>query len=105
MNQVADKFYQEVIDTENYNATLINTMHPAKDTVDKITQKISFFDPSDYFKSNLKGNPACLLFNIDTVQEAMVSYIALVRTDPNYTKALPSMIDYENITIFCILTT
>ena len=63
----------------------------------KLPQEMSFFDPSDSFKSTLKGKPACLLFNIDTIKQAMVNHIAPVRTDPNYTKALPSKIDYEKL--------
>ena len=65
--------------------------------LNKVTQKMYFFDPSDSFKSTLKGNPSCLLFNIDTIKEAMVNHIAPVRTDPNYTKALPSKIDYVKL--------
>jgi hypothetical protein len=58
---------------------------------------MSFFDPSGSFKSTLKGKPACLLFNIDTIKEAMVNHITPVRTDPNYTKALPSKINHEKL--------
>jgi hypothetical protein len=72
-------------------------MQPTNDAINKVTQKMSYFDPSDSFKSNLKGNPACLLFNIYIVKEAMVNYIEPVRTDPNYTKALPSKIDYKKL--------
>ena len=57
-DQVTDKFYQQVIDTENYNATLNDTMQPTNDAINKVTQKMSFFDPSDSFKSTLRGNPA-----------------------------------------------
>jgi hypothetical protein len=60
---------------------------------------MSFFNPSDSFKSNLKGNPACILFHKDTVAEAMVNYITPVRTDPNYTKALLSKIYYEKLSL------
>jgi hypothetical protein len=78
-DQVADKFYQQVIDTENYNAILNDTMQPTNDAMDKVTQEMSFFDPSDSFKSTLKGKPACLLFNIDTIKEAMINHIAPVQ--------------------------
>ena len=57
-DQVADKFYQQVMDTENYNATLNDTMQPTNDALNKVTQTMSFFDPSDSFKSTLKGKPA-----------------------------------------------
>ena len=77
-------------------------MQPNNDEIDKVIQKFLFSDPSDSFKSTLKGNPACLLFNIDTIKEAMVNHIAPVRTDPNYTKALPSKIDYEKLSIEAI---
>ena len=54
-DQVAEKFYQQVIDTENYNAILNDTMQPTNDAMDKVTQEMPFFDPSDSFKSTLKG--------------------------------------------------
>ena len=53
-DQVADKFYQQVIDTENYNATFNDTIQPTNDAMDKVTQEMSFFDPSDSIKSTLK---------------------------------------------------
>ena len=74
-DQVADKFYPEVIDTENYNVTLNGTMLPTRDTCAKVTQKMSLFYPSNSFKVILKGNPACSSFNIATVKEAMFNCI------------------------------
>ena len=57
-DQVTDKFYQQVIDTENYNATLNDTMQPTDDAIDKVTQKMSFFYPSDSFQRAPKGKPS-----------------------------------------------
>ena len=73
--------------------------------VDKVTQhssRMSFFIHL-IFKSNLKGNPARPLFNVDTVQEAIANNIAHIRTDPNFNKALPSKIDYEKLLPFFVL--
>ena len=78
-------------------------MQPTNDTGNNVTTKMSFFDPSDSFKSTLKGHLACPLFKIETFKEAMVSYTAPVRTDPNYTKALPSKIDYEKLSPCLVL--
>ena len=42
-DQVADKFYQQVIDTENYNAILSNIILPTNDVNDKVTHKSVLF--------------------------------------------------------------
>ena len=67
LDQVADKFYQEVIDAENYNSTLNDTMQLAGDIVDKVTQQIFIVDSFE----DLKGNPEIPIFHVDTVQETM----------------------------------
>ena len=87
LDQATDKFYQQVIDTENYNATLNDIMQPTSDIGNKVTPKMSLFDSPDSFKSTPKVNPACFFFNIGSVKESMLNYIAPVRKDPNYTKA------------------
>ena len=63
-----------------------------------------FYDPSDLLANNLKGKPvAHLVFYTDTVQNANINYPVPTNTDPHYSKALPSKIDYEKIvTLFCI---
>jgi hypothetical protein len=87
-DQMADKFYQQVIDTESYNTCLDPTVR---------SQKLSFYDPSDSLKTNIKGNPASLIFHADTVQKTNVDSSIFVSVDPHYSKALPSKIDYERL--------
>jgi hypothetical protein len=87
-DQMADKFYQQVIDTESYNTCLDPTAR---------SQTLSFYDPSDSLKTNIKGKPASLIFHADTVQKTNVDNSILVYVDPHYSKALPSKIDYERL--------
>jgi hypothetical protein len=62
-DQMADKFYQQVIDTESYSTYLDPTAR---------SQTLSFYDPSDSLKTNIKGKPAYLIFHADTVQKSNV---------------------------------
>jgi hypothetical protein len=87
-DQMADKFYQQVIDTESYSTCLDPTAR---------SQTLSFYDPSDSLKTNIKGKPAYLIFHADTVQKTNVDNSILVNVDPRYSKALPSKIDYERL--------
>ena len=99
-DQMADKFYQQVIDTENYNflSGSIAKSLPIK-VPDKIKQfnhqKLSFYDSSDSLTNNMKGKPACLVFFVDTVQKTNIDDSILVNTDSHFSKALPSKIDNE----------
>ena len=97
---MADKFYQQVIDTENYNILSGSIALPFK-VSDKIKQydyqKLSFYDPSDSLPNDIKGKPARLAFYVDTVQKTNVDDSILVNTDPHFSKALPSKIDYERL--------
>jgi hypothetical protein len=85
-DQVADKFYKQVIEAENHNA-INEVTHP----------KFSFFDLSDLYKNRLKAKYAYLIFNAETVQEYMVDDIVPTSTDLNYSKALPNKLDYEKL--------
>ena len=42
LRSIADKFYQQVIDTENYNATLNDTMQPTNDALNKLHKQCPF---------------------------------------------------------------
>jgi hypothetical protein len=57
---------------------------------------LSFYEPSDLLENYPKGKPAHLLFYRETVQFANTNYTALTNTDPHYSKALLSKVDYEN---------
>jgi hypothetical protein len=87
-DQMADKFYQQVIDTENYNTCLDPTAR---------SQLLSFYDPSDSQIDDIPGQPAYLVFHADTVQKTNIDNSILVNADPHYSKALPSKIDYERL--------
>jgi hypothetical protein len=87
-DQMADKFYQQVIDTKSYNTCLDTTAR---------SKTLSFYDPSDSLINNIKGKPAYLIFHADTVQKTNIGNSILVDTDPHFSKALPSKIDYERL--------
>jgi hypothetical protein len=72
-DQVADKFYQQVIEAENHN--VINK---------ESHLKLSFFDPSDLNTNHLKAKPENLVFNAETVQEYMVNDIVPTSTVQTY---------------------
>jgi hypothetical protein len=87
-DQMANTFYQQVIDTESYNTCLYPTAFTAR------SQTLSLYDPSDSLKTNIKGKPAYLIFHADMVQKTNIDNSILVNADPHYSKALPSKIDY-----------
>ena len=99
---MADKFYQQVIETENYNIRLGSTsIDPPVTVVDKVSQHnrqtMPFYDPADLYMHNVNGKPAHLVFHADSVQKTNVEDSVLVNIDPHFSKALPSRIDYERL--------
>jgi hypothetical protein len=69
-DQVADKFYQQVIDNEQKNS--LNTKYDYSsdmkvDLVDQGIPKLSYFDPSDAHDTNVKGKHANLVLHLDTL--------------------------------------
>jgi hypothetical protein len=95
-DQMADKFYQQVIETENYNIRLGSTSKDLPVTVvDKISQhnrQMPFCDPADLHMNNVNGKPTHLVF-----QKTNVADSVLVNIDPHFSKALPMRIDYERL--------
>jgi hypothetical protein len=87
-DQVTDKFYQQVIDTENYNTS--STYLPDTSTVEvnQNNSNLSFYDTSDLLANNLKGKPAHLVFYTDMVQYAFTNHTVPTNTDPHFSKAL-----------------
>jgi hypothetical protein len=66
-DQMADKFYQQVIEMENYNIRLgFSSKDPPVTVVDKVSQdnhqKMPFYDPADLHMNNVDGKPAHLMF-------------------------------------------
>jgi hypothetical protein len=85
-DQVADKFYQQVIDTENYNASSTNLPDTSTAQANQNNSKLSFYDPSYLLANNLKCKPAHLVFYTDTVQYTNINYTVPTNTDPTILK-------------------
>jgi hypothetical protein len=71
-DQVADKFYQQVIDNEQKDS--LNTKYDSDnssdikvDLVEQDIPKLSYFDPSDAHDTNVNQNHESLVFPLDTV--------------------------------------
>jgi hypothetical protein len=60
---MAEKCYQQVIDTESYNICLVTTTR---------SQALFFYDPSDLQINHIQGKPAHLVFHADTMQKANI---------------------------------
>jgi hypothetical protein len=93
-DQMADKFYQQFIDTENDYILL--------DSIAKCLplqyngQKLSFHNPLNSLMKKIKGNPVHLV-HVNSDQKINIDGSILVNTGPHYSKALPSKIDYERL--------
>jgi hypothetical protein len=69
-DQVAAKFYQQVIDNEQKNSlnTKSDSFSDVKfDLVEQDIPKLSYFDSSDAHDANVKGKYASLVFHLDTI--------------------------------------
>jgi hypothetical protein len=69
-DQVADKFYQQVIDNEQKNSLNTKSDHSSDIKVDLLEQdtpKLSYFDLLDVYDTNFKGKYANLVFHLDAV--------------------------------------
>jgi hypothetical protein len=98
-DQVAEKFYQQVIDNEQKNSLNTKTDNSSDFKVDLMEQdipKLSYFDPSDVQDTNIKGKYASLVFNLDTIVMKNANHLNQLNKDSFYSKALPAKIDYEN---------
>jgi hypothetical protein len=97
-DQVADKFYQQVIDNEQKNSLNTESDHSSGIKVDLVEQgipKLSYFDPSDAHDTNVKGKYANLVFHLDTIVMKNDNNINRFNKDSFYIKALSDKIDYE----------
>jgi hypothetical protein len=69
-DQVADNFYQQIIDNEQKNTLNTKSYYSSDIKVDLVEQdipKLSYFDPSDAHDMNVKVKYANLLFHLDTI--------------------------------------
>jgi hypothetical protein len=101
-DQIADKFYQQVIEMENYNFRLGSaSKDPPMTIVDNVNQhdhlKLTCYDPSYFNVNDVSGKPAHLVFHADTIQKTNVEDSILVNIDPHFSNALPRKIDYERL--------
>jgi hypothetical protein len=99
-DQVADRFYQQVIDNERKNSLNTKSDNSSGIKVDLVEQdipKLSYFDPSDANDTNVKGNHANLVFDLDTVVMKNANDINQLNKDSFYKNALPAKIDYEKL--------
>jgi hypothetical protein len=97
-DQVAYKFYQQVIDNAQKNSLNTKSDHSSDIKVDLLGQdipKLSYFDPSDAYDTNVKGNHANLVFHLDTIVMKNANDINQLNKDSFYIKAFPAKIDYE----------
>jgi hypothetical protein len=88
-DQVADKFYQYIIEGENYNARNEVT-HP----------KLTFFDISDLRETHLKGKTVHLIFHADSIKECTINSKVLTSTDLHNSNALLARLIMKSIPVF-----
>jgi hypothetical protein len=91
------KFYQQEIDTENFNVRSTYLLDASTVKVNQNNSKLSFYNPSDLLSNNIKGKPTHLVFYTDTVQYTNINHTVPTNTRPHYSKVLPSNIDYDKL--------
>jgi hypothetical protein len=99
-DQVADKFYQQVIDNEQKNSLNTKSDHSSDNKVDFVEQdipKLSYFDSSDAHDTNVKEKHANLVFHLDIIVMKNDDDINQLFKDSFYIKALSAKIDYEKL--------
>jgi hypothetical protein len=99
-DQVADTFYQQVIDNQQKNSLNTKSDNSSDIKVDLVEQdirKLSYFDPSDAHDTNVKGKYSSLVFHLDTVVMKNANDRNQFNKYSFYSKALPAKIDYERL--------
>jgi hypothetical protein len=61
---------------------------------------LSYFDPSDAHDTNVKVKYAKLVFHLDTIVMKNANGLNQLNKDSFYSKALPSKIDYEKLSLY-----
>jgi hypothetical protein len=100
LDQVSDKFYQQVIDNEQKNSLNTKSDHSSDNKVDLVEKdipKLSYFDPSDAHDTNVKGKYANLVFHLDTIVIKDANDLSQLNKDSFYIKVLTAKIDYEKL--------
>jgi hypothetical protein len=102
-DQVADKFYHQVIDNEQKNSLNTKSDHSSDMKVDLVEQdipKLSYFDPSDAHDTNVRGKCTNLVFHLDTIAMSMTNVINQLNKDRFHRKALPDKFDYGILSLY-----
>jgi hypothetical protein len=73
------------------------------DLVEQGIPKLSYFDPSDAYDTNVKGKYANLVFHVDTIFMKNANDINQLNKDSFYSKALPAKIDYKKLSTYFAL--
>jgi hypothetical protein len=66
------------------------------DLVEQDIPKLSYFDPSDAYDTNVKGKHKNLIFHLNTIVMKNANDINQLNKDSFYSEALPAKADYEN---------
>jgi hypothetical protein len=95
-------FHQQVIhfDNEQKNSLNIKSDNSSDIKVDLVEQdipKLSYFDPSDAYDTNVKGKYATLVFHLDTVVMKNANDTNQLNKESFYSNTLPAKINYENL--------
>jgi hypothetical protein len=95
-DQVADKFYQQVIYIENYDTSSTNLLDASTVEANRNNSKFSFYNTQDLLANNVNGKLAHLVFYTGTAKSAIINQTVPTNTDPHYGKTLPVKTYYEN---------
>jgi hypothetical protein len=99
-DQVADMFYQQVINDEQNSGLNTKSDHSSDikvELVEQDTPKLSYFDPSDAHDTNVKRKHANLEFHLDTIVMKNANDMNQLNKNSFYSKVLPAKIDYEKL--------
>jgi hypothetical protein len=101
-DQVADTFYQQVIDNEQKSTLNTKSYHSSNINIDLAEQdipKLSYFDPFDPYDAhdtNVKGKHENLVFDLDTLVMKNYNDINQSNKDSFYSKDLPAKLTMKN---------
>jgi hypothetical protein len=104
-DQVADKFYQHVINNEQNNSLHTKSDSSSDNNIDLFEQdipKLSYFDPSDAHEQTSKGNHTNLVFHLDTIVMKNAYDIYQLKKDSFYSKVFPAKSTMKTITLLCV---
>jgi hypothetical protein len=82
-------FYQQVIDTQDYNDSSTNLPDTTTVEVNQNNLELYFYDPSYLLANNLKDSPAHLAFYTDTVNNPISIIQFLPTMIPTIVKLCP----------------